>query len=83
MKVVLSTLHQKIKFLTLDGIGEIIGDQTLAQECYFLKPKGKQEAPYRVSMKKLKLNVLKDLEEVLLYQGRPERIVKIGTKMDS
>lgn len=83
MKIVPSTLHQKIKFPTLGGIEEIIRDQASAWECYFnaLKSKGKQELQHRVFMAELKSNVLKDLEEIPLCQGRPKRVVKIGTRM--
>lgn len=84
MKEVSSTLHQKIKFPTLRGVKEIVRDQALARECYFnaLKAKGKLEGQHRVSTAKLKLDVLEDLEEILLYIDHLERVVKIGTRMD-
>ena len=34
MKVVPSTYHQKEKFLTVNGVNEIQGDQAVARICY-------------------------------------------------
>lgn len=34
LKTITSTYHLKMKFLTTQGVGEIRGDQVLAQECY-------------------------------------------------
>lgn len=56
----------------------------MAQECYFnaLRMKGKLEGQHRVFVAELKLDILKDLEEIPFCPDHPKRIVKIGTRMD-
>lgn len=68
MRAISLTFHQKIKFPTSSGIGEVVGDQALARKRSFnaLKAKGKHKEQYKVSMAELKPNILEDLEEIHL-----------------
>lgn len=85
MRAVPSILYQKIKFPTPSGVKEVVGDQDLARECYFnaLKEKGKLKGQHTLSLAELKLDVLKDLEEIPLCPDHPEHVVKSDTRMDT
>ncbi|KAL0403666.1 UNVERIFIED_CONTAM: Retrovirus-related Pol polyprotein from transposon gypsy [Sesamum radiatum] len=93
-KAVVSTYHQKMKFPTKNGIGEVICDQKRARKCYNLSLK-KSEPNERLKRKeredteesepkKLKPERIEPVEKfktVRLIAHVPEKVTRIGSKM--
>ncbi|KAL0373855.1 UNVERIFIED_CONTAM: Retrovirus-related Pol polyprotein from transposon gypsy [Sesamum radiatum] len=93
-KAVVSTYHQKMKFPTKNGIGEVICDQKEARRCYNLSLKKgepnerlkrkEREDTEKSEPKKFKPERIEPVEEfkiVRLIAHVPEKVTRIGSKM--
>ncbi|KAL0303534.1 UNVERIFIED_CONTAM: Gag-Pol polyprotein [Sesamum radiatum] len=93
-KAVVSTYHQKMKFSTKNGVGEVICDRKKARRCYNLslkkgEPNEKLKRKEREDMeesepKKFKPERIEPVEEfktVRLIAHVPEKVTRIGSKM--
>ena len=86
IKVIPSAYHMIIKFLTVNGVGTVRGDQRVARECYTASMK--QKAVDNVNLGELDMRdeVLtrpepsKELEPVTLDDD-PEHLAYIGSKL--
>nr|XP_023882263.1 uncharacterized protein LOC111994609 [Quercus suber] len=74
-----STYCLKMKFPTDDGVGEIIGDQVLARECYQAVLAAKENHTWIVEEKE-EAKVEK-LETVELIEGEATKTTRIGTTL--
>ena len=70
-----------MKFPTLHGIGEIRGDQLLAQECYQTILASKENHAWVVEEEPKK--PAKDLEDVKLVEGDLTKVTKVRGELDS
>ena len=70
-KAATSTYCLKVKFLTEQGIGEIIGDQVLAQECYQEVLVSKENHTWMIEEKTPE--IAEKLETVELVEGDPTK----------
>ncbi|KAL0413601.1 UNVERIFIED_CONTAM: Retrovirus-related Pol polyprotein from transposon gypsy [Sesamum radiatum] len=93
-RAVVSTYHQKMKFPTKNGIGEVTCDQKKARRCYNLSLKKgegseklerkEKEDPKGPEQKKFKPERMEPVEEfktVELIAHQPEKTTMIGSKM--
>ncbi|XP_077232316.1 uncharacterized protein LOC143868619 [Tasmannia lanceolata] len=83
---VVSTAHLKIKFPTKRGVGEVIGDQEKARECYAARLKKKKAAKEtfsidgpdpRVEVKQGEL--VEELTKIQMFPNSDEQTVQIGS----
>ena len=70
-KVTTSTYCLKVKFPTEQGIGEIRGDQVLAQECYQAVLSSKENHTWVI--KERTPEVMEALETIELVEGDPTK----------
>ncbi|KAL0400700.1 UNVERIFIED_CONTAM: hypothetical protein Slati_4099900 [Sesamum latifolium] len=95
-RVVVSTYHQKMKFSTNSGIGDVSCDQKEAQKCYNLslrkggqeeqgKRKERDEIEEVDDLKRFKLERIEPVEQhksVELVLGEPEKTTRIGSDIN-
>ena len=69
-----------IKFPTEYGIGELRGNQVAARECYIamLELEDYQQTMY-IGKQWTAAEPVKELEEIILDESRPERTTRMGT----
>ena len=67
----MSTYCLKVKFPTERGVGEIKGDQALAQECYQVVLSSKKNRTWMIKEKTPK--VMEALETIELVEGDPTK----------
>ena len=79
-KVATSTYYLKVKFPTEWGIGEIRGDQVLAQERYQAVLLLKENHLWIIKEKTLE--VMEALETIELVEGDPTKTTQVGTNLD-
>ena len=77
LKVVTSTYCLKVKFLTPNGIGEIIGDQLLTRECYQAVLAFKDTWMVEEETPK----PMEEVENVVLVEGDPSKTTKVGKEL--
>ena len=79
-KVATSTYHIMIKFPTEYGIGELRGDQVAARECYIamLEMEDYQQTMC-IREQRTMAEPVEELEEIILDESRPRRMIKMGT----
>ncbi|XP_077232429.1 uncharacterized protein LOC143869754 [Tasmannia lanceolata] len=84
-----SAYRQNMKFVTLNGVGEVKGDQTQSRECYATALKGKN-ASEALPIELLDLRdetqvtvnePTEDLVSILLYEDNEEKLVRIGSSL--
>ncbi|KAL0453598.1 UNVERIFIED_CONTAM: hypothetical protein Slati_1337900 [Sesamum latifolium] len=94
-RAVVSTYHQKMKFPTKNGTGEVSYDQREARKCYNLslrkvgqeermKRKEREETEERKDSKKFKPERIEPAEEhksIELVVGEPDKTTRIGSNM--
>ena len=80
LKAATLTYYLKVKFPTPHGIGEIRGNQQLAQECYQALLASKENHAWMVEEELEK--PAKDLEDVELVEGGPSKVTKVGGELD-
>ncbi|KAL0404048.1 UNVERIFIED_CONTAM: Retrovirus-related Pol polyprotein from transposon gypsy [Sesamum radiatum] len=93
-RAVVSTYHQKMKFSTKNGIGEVVCDRKEARRCYNLslikgeaneKSKRKEredaEGPERKKFKPERMEPVEEFKTVSLIAHLPEKVTRIGSKM--
>ncbi|XP_077242703.1 uncharacterized protein LOC143883240 [Tasmannia lanceolata] len=83
---VVSTAHLKIKFPTKLGVGEVIGDQEKARECYaaLLKKKNTAKETFFICGTDPRVEVkqgepVEELTKIPLFPGADKQIVQIGS----
>ncbi|KAL0292426.1 UNVERIFIED_CONTAM: hypothetical protein Sradi_6989700 [Sesamum radiatum] len=95
VRAVVSTYHQKVKFPTKNGIGEVSCDQRKARRCYNMslrkgerdeqtKRKDKEEVKEREDLKKFKserMEPAEDYKSIELIVGEPDKITRTGSNM--
>jgi hypothetical protein len=84
LQAAVSSYHQKMKFPTLKGIGEVKGDQSMARKCYTSGTKGKSyklaAAVELDSIDRQPIGVpIEKMKEVPLSKDVLEKFVKIGS----
>ena len=79
-KVATSTYYLKVKFPTEWGIGEIRGDQVLAQERYQAVLLLKENHLWIIKEKTLE--VMEALETIELVEGDPTKTTQVGTSLN-
>jgi hypothetical protein len=79
LRVVTSTYHLLVRFLTEHGIGELKGDQAATRDCYFasLGPKTKHQMMAIGEGQKL-VEPTEELEMVTLDDEKPKKTTSIG-----
>ena len=77
LKVVTSTYCLKVKFLTPNGSGEIIGDQLLTRECYQAVLAFKDTWMVEEETPK----PMEEVENVVLVEGDPSKTTKVGKEL--
>ena len=78
-KAVTSTYHLMIKFPTKYGVGEVLGDQVAACECYITMLKMVNHIQtMRVEEQQKMAKPMEGLEEIILDDSRPNRTTKIS-----
>ena len=70
----------KVKFPTERGIGEIRGDQLLAQECYRAVLASKENHTWIIEEKTQE--IVETLEIVELVEGDPAKTTQVGTNLN-
>ena len=81
-KVVTSTYHLSIKFLTKHGIGQVQGDQLVARECYLaMLAMDEQVQTMSIEERRVVAEPTEVLEDVLLQEDDPENFTRIKTGM--
>ncbi|KAL0413088.1 UNVERIFIED_CONTAM: hypothetical protein Sradi_1510500 [Sesamum radiatum] len=93
-KAVVSTYHQKMKFPTKNGIGEVICDQKEARRCYSLsmkkgepsekvkrKERDDTKEPEPKKFKPERIEPVEEFKTVRLIAHVPEKVTRIGSKM--
>ena len=78
-KAATSTYHLMIKFPTEYGIGELLGDQVAAYECYIamLEMENRQQTMC-IEGQRTMAEPLEELEVVTLDESRPEQTTRMG-----
>ena len=71
----------KVKFSTLNGIGQICGDQLLARECYQAVLASKENHAWMVEEESKKPT--QELEDVSLVEGDVTKVTKVGARLDA
>ena len=82
LRAVTSTYHLLLKFPTEHGIGEVIGDQIAARECYLasLGTEG-QNQTMTIKERKSLVKPSEELNTVSLEEGRPKKTTRIGANL--
>ena len=79
-KVVTSTYHLMIKFPTEYGVGEVKRDQVAARECYIaMLEMNDYQQTMCIEEQRTIAEPVEELEEVTLYDSRPERTTRMST----
>ncbi|XP_077249101.1 uncharacterized protein LOC143888533 [Tasmannia lanceolata] len=89
VRIVASTYHQKMKFITPNGVGEVRGDQPQSRECYALALKGKNASKtlpielldLRDEAQTVVNEPTEDVISILLYQDDSGKAVQIGSSL--
>ena len=81
LKAVTLTYCLKVKFSTLNGIGQICGDQLLARECYQAVLASKENHAWMVEEESKKPT--QELEDVSLVEGDVTKVTKVGARLDA
>ncbi|XP_077241626.1 uncharacterized protein LOC143882103 [Tasmannia lanceolata] len=88
IRAVASAYHQKTKFITPNGVGEVRGDQPQSRECYAMALKGRN-ATESLPIELLDLRdeaqgtqPAEDLVPVPLCENDDEKVVQIGSSLD-
>ncbi|XP_077230185.1 uncharacterized protein LOC143863405 [Tasmannia lanceolata] len=90
LRTITSAYHQKMKFITPEGIGEVKGNQTESQEYYTTLLKGKPAAEslpiemfdLRDEAQVMRNDSVEDLENIPLFEsGDKEKVVRIGSSL--
>lgn len=90
IKVVTSTYHLLMCFPTKEGVGEVIGDQVTAQECYVASLKGepttKETMPiYSLEVRDERIQTITELrgkmEDVILDVRYLDRVTRIRSNI--
>ena len=82
-KVVTSTYHLSVKFLTDYRIGQVQGDQLAARECYLaMLVMDEHVQTMSIEERKVVAEPIEVLEDISLEEGNLEKFTKIGTSMD-
>ena len=69
-----------MKFPTLNGVGQVCGDQLLARECYQAMLASKENHTWVVEEEPKKSS--QELEEVNLVEGDITKVTKVGIGLD-
>ena len=78
-KAATSTYHLMIKFPTEYGIGELLGDQVAAYECYIAMLEMENYQPTMcIEEQRTMAESVEELEVVTLDESRPERTTRMG-----
>ncbi|XP_077242335.1 uncharacterized protein LOC143882811 [Tasmannia lanceolata] len=86
LRAIASAYHQKMKFITPNGVGEVKGDQPQSRECYTTALKGKNASEalpielhdLRDETRTTINQPAEDLVPIPLYEDDQEKLVKIG-----
>ena len=82
-KVVTSTYHLSVKFLTEYGIGQVHGDQLAARECYLaMLAIDEHVQTMNIEERRVVAEPTEVLEDIPLEEGNPEKFTRIGTSME-
>ena len=82
-KVVTSTYHLSVKFLTEYGIGQVHGDQLAARECYLaMLAIDEHVQTMNIEERRVVAEPTEVLEDIPLEEGNPEKFTRIGTNME-
>ena len=79
LKALTSTYCLKVKFPTPYEIGEIVGDQLLARECYQVVLASKENHTWMVEEEPPK--PMEVAENVVLVEGDPSKTTKVGKEL--
>ena len=79
LKAVTSTYCLKVKFPTPYEIGEIVGDQLLARECYQVVLASRENHTWMVEEEPPK--PMEVAENVVLVEGDPSKTTKVGKEL--
>ncbi|XP_077247217.1 uncharacterized protein LOC143886932 [Tasmannia lanceolata] len=89
IRAVASAYHQKIKFITPNGVKEVKGNQPQSRECYAMALREKN-ASESLSIELLDLRdeaqvnePVEDLIPVPLFEGDGEKVIQIGSSLDN
>ncbi|XP_077246024.1 uncharacterized protein LOC143885861 [Tasmannia lanceolata] len=89
IRAVASAYHQKMKFNTSNGVGEVRGDQPQSRECYAMALKGKN-ASESLPIELLDLRdeaqvneFAEDLIYIPLCEDDSEKVIQIGSSLDN
>ncbi|XP_077228555.1 uncharacterized protein LOC143861525 [Tasmannia lanceolata] len=89
VRAVASAYHQKMKFITSNGVGEVRGDQPQSRECYAMALKGKNASetlPIELLDLRDEAQIVvnepaEDLLSIPLYQDDSGKAVQIGSSL--
>ena len=81
-KVVTSTYHLSVKFLTEYGIGQVHGDQLAARECYLaMLAIDEHVQTMNIEERRVVAEPTEVLEDIPLEEGNLKKFTRIGTSM--
>ena len=82
-KVVTSTYHLSVKFLTEHGVGQVQGDQLAARECYLpMLALDEQVQTMNIEEKRIVTEPTEALENIPLDERNLERYTKVGADLE-
>ena len=82
-KVVTSTYHLSVKFLTEYGIGQVHGDQLAARECYLaMLAIDEHVQTMNIEERRVVAEPTEVLEDIPLEEGNPKKFTRVGTSME-
>ncbi|XP_077228536.1 uncharacterized protein LOC143861501 [Tasmannia lanceolata] len=90
LRAIASAYHQKMKFITPNGVGEVKWDQPQSRECYVTALRKNASEALPIELQDLRDETrttinqpAKDLVPVPLYEDDQEKLVKIGSTLNS
>ncbi|XP_077242504.1 uncharacterized protein LOC143883019 [Tasmannia lanceolata] len=90
LRAITSTYHQKMKFITPEGIREVRGNQIQSRECYATLLRGKPAAEslpiemfdLRDEAQVMRNESVEDLENIPLFEsGNGEKVARVGSSL--
>ena len=79
---VVTSISQIPKFPTEYGIGQVLGDQLAARECYLAMLVADEHVQaMSIEERRVVTKPIKVLEDILLQEDDPEKFTRIGTSM--
>ncbi|GAA0143191.1 hypothetical protein LIER_03934 [Lithospermum erythrorhizon] len=79
LRAIVSPVYLKMKFLTLEGVGEMMGDQKRGCECYQSSQSNGTTTVKTLRVKRGEPH--EDLETIAFNEARPDRVFNIGTRL--